>query len=164
MTLVDLRYYFEHEILPGYFFESSEPFLSDILEVAYEEEDNTDENIIYESICETAQEEGVELPYSKKQYKTEVFSMDKDKDDFVVRIRLPEPEEPLLCAYIFMIFSLKDLSPIRYFTVELLEKKWRKNVYCLCEWERDGFHRNHSFVSKNLDKIQDKIIQLYEEQ
>ena len=112
----------------------------------------------------TAQEEGVELPYSKKQYKTEVFSIDKDKDDFAVRIRLPEPEESLLCAYIFMIFSLKDLSPIRYFTVELLEKKWRKNVYCLCEWERDGFHRNHSFISKNLNKIQDKIIQLYEEQ
>ena len=43
MTLVELRYYFEHEVLPKYFFEDSEPFLSDILEVNYEEE-NSDEN------------------------------------------------------------------------------------------------------------------------
>ena len=163
MTLVELRYYFEHEVLPKYFFEDSEPFLSDILEVNYEEE-NSDENIIYDLISEIAQEEDVALPYSTEQYKAEVFAMDKDKEEFVIRIRLPEPEEALLCAYIFMLFSMKDLSPIKFYTVELLEKKWRKNIYCLCEWEQNGFHRNHNFVSKKLDKIQDKIIQLYEEQ
>lgn len=76
---------------------------------------------------------------------------------------MPEPEESLLCAYIYLLFSLDDLSKLRYFTVELLEKKWRKNVYCLCEWEQGGFHKNHSYVSKDLQKIQDKIIQIYEE-
>ena len=55
MTLVELRYYFEHEILPKYFWEDSEPFLSDILQVI-EVVKNSDENIIYDLICEIAQE------------------------------------------------------------------------------------------------------------
>lgn len=123
---------------------------------------NSDENIIYDLICEMAQENEIELPYSKAEYQIELFWL--DKDDFAVRVQLPKPEEPLLCDNIFMIFCMKDFAPIRYFTVELLEKKWIKNVYCLCEWEQNGFHRNHMFVSKNLKKIQNKIIQLYEMQ
>ena len=162
MTLTELRYYFEHEVLTKYFWEDSEAFLSDLVQVIYEEEnENSDENIIYELFSEIVQEEDMELPYSKDEYKVELFQM--DKDDYTIRIILPKPEEPLLCACIYMIFSLDDFSPIRYFTVELLEKKLRKNAYCLCEWEQNGFHRNHSFVSKDLKKIQDKIIQLYEE-
>lgn len=163
MTLTELRYYFEHEVLPTYFWKCSGAFLSDLVQVVYEEEEeSSDENIIYELISDISQEEDLEPPYSKDEYRVELFRM--DKEDYTIRIVLPKPEEPLLCACIYMIFSLKDFSPIRYFTVELLEKKWRKNVYCLCEWEQDGFHRNHSFVSKDLKKIQDKIIQLYGEQ
>ena len=160
MTLTELRYYFEHEVLSKYFWEDSEPFLSDILQVMNIENENGDENILYDLICEMAQENEVELPYSKDEYQAELFWL--DKDDFAIRVRFPKPEETLLCDNIFMIFCMKDFTPIRYFTVELLEKKWRKNVYCLCEWEQNGFHRNHMFVSKNLKKIQDKIIQLYE--
>ena len=94
MSLTELRYYFEHEVLPKYFWEDSEPFLSDIVQVIYEEEENGDENIIYELISEIAQENDMELPYTKDEYKVELFRM--DKDDYTIRIRFPEPEEPVI--------------------------------------------------------------------
>ena len=159
MTQNELRYYFEHKILPKYFFEDTEPFLTEMLDALDKEVAG---NIIYEMISDIAKKNDTEFADSENEYEAELFWL--KEEDYIIRIRLPEPEESLLCAYIYLLFSLDDLSKLRYFTVELLEKKRRKNVYCLCEWEQDGFHRNHSFVSKNLEKIQDKIIQMYEEQ
>ena len=140
MTLVEIRYYFEHKILPQYYFEDTELFLSEILDTLNNEED-AGENIVYDLIYEMAQKNDIEFPYSRNEYKAELFSL--NEDNYMIRICLPEPEEPLLCSYIYMMFYTEDLSKIRYFTVELLEKKKRKNLYCLCEWEQNGFHKNY---------------------
>ena len=49
----------------------------------------------------------------------------------------------------------------RFFTVELLERKWLRNIYCLCEWEENGFHGNHGIISNKIKKRKEKIIQLF---
>lgn len=158
MTLYELRYYFEHELLPRYFFEYTVPFLEEIFE-AYTEDTESNQNPLFDIIFEMAQEQEIDFPYNQEQYKAEIVGL--NEDEVMIRIRLPEPEETILCSDIYLLFSIEDLSKKRYFTIELLERKKRRNYYCLCEWEEDGSHANYGLVSGNIAKIEEKIIQLF---
>lgn len=53
MTLIELRYCFEHEILPKYFFEDTEPFLTEMLD-ALDNEEGFDNSVIYEMVMDIA--------------------------------------------------------------------------------------------------------------
>lgn len=159
MTLNELRYYFEHKLLPKYYFEKTVPFLAEILD-AYGNEDDID-NFLYDMIRELAEKNNIDFPYLEEQYKVDLWNL--NEDDFMIRISLPEPEEAVLCSYIYLMFPIEDFSLKRYFTVELVEKKKKKKTYCLCEWEEDGFHRNHGYLPNDIERIEGKIIQVFSE-
>ena len=161
MTLVELRYYFEHKLLPRCYFEDTISFVGAIFE-AYREDVESNSNPLFDMISGLAEKQGIELPYSEEQFRAETIVL--DEDNIMIRICLPEPEEPILCSEIYLVFCIEDFSKKRYFTVELLERKWLRNIYCLCEWEEDGFHGNHGIISNKIKKREDKIIQIYEEQ
>lgn len=158
MTLCKLRYYFEHKFLRKYYFENTVPFLAEMFEVYGNEEDDTD-NFLYNMIREAAEKNDIEFPYSKEQYKVDLYPL--NEDDFMIRIRLPEAEEPLLCTHIYLLFPIEDFSKKRYFTIELVERKGKRKHYCLCEWEEDGFHANYGYLPNSIEKIEDKIISLF---
>ena len=158
MTLVELRYYFEHKLLPRYYFENTISFVSEIFQ-AYREDVESNSNPLFDMISELAENQGIELPYSEDQFKVEIIVL--DEDNVMFRICMPEPEEPILCSEIYLVFCIEDFSTKRFFTVELLERKWLRKTYCLCEWEEDDFHGNHGIISNNMKKRKDKIIQLF---
>jgi len=159
MTLHELRYHFEHELLTKYYFEKTVPFLAEMFE-SYGNEDEID-NFLYDMIKELAEKNNIDFPYSEEQYKVDLCNL--NEEDFMIRISLPEPEEPLLCSYIYLVFPIEDFSGKRYFTVELVEEERKKKTYCLCEWEEDGFHRNHGYVLNDIERIEDKVMQLFYE-
>ena len=45
--------------------------------------------------------------------------------------------------------------------MELLEKKWLRKSYCLCEREEDGFHCNYGIIPNNIKKREEKMIHLF---
>lgn len=159
MTLFELRYYYEHELLPQYYFEDTVPFLGEMFEADRDDDTESSKNLLFEMILEMAAKRGIDFPYSQEQYKAEIIAL--NEDDLMFRITLPE--EQMLCSAIYLLFPIEDFSKKRYFTIELLERKWRKNCYCLCEWEEDGFHVNHGIVSNNVKKREEKIISLFKE-
>ena len=103
--------------------------------------------------------QGINLPYSQEQFKGEIIVL--DEDELMIRLSLPEPEEPILCSDIYLLFSIEDLSKKRYFTVELLERKWLRKSYCLCERKEDGFHCNYGIIHNNTKKREEKMIHLF---
>lgn len=160
MTLFKLRYYFEHELLPQYYFEDTVPFLGEIYE-AYREDARSSRNLLFEMISEMATRQEIAFPYSQEQYKAEIVGV--NEDELMIRISLPEPEDVMLCYAIYLLFSMEDFSKKRYFTIELLERKWLRKSYCLCERKEDGFHCNYGIVSNNVKKREEKIINLFKE-
>lgn len=158
MTLFELRYYFEQQLLPKYYFENELSFVWEMFE-AYREDTEYDSNPLFDMISKLAEKQGVELPYSQEQFKGEIIAL--DEDELMIRICLPEPEDVMLCSDIYLVFSVDDMLTKRYFTVELLERKWLRKTYCLCERREDGFHSNHGIISNNIKKREDKMIQLY---
>ena len=161
MTLVELRYYFEQEILPRYYFESELSFVWELFE-AYREDAESNSNPLYDLILKMAEKQGIDLPYSQEQFKGEIIVL--DEDELMIRLSLPEPEEPILCSDIYLLFSIEDLSKKRYFTVELLERKWLRKSYCLCERKEDGFHCNYGIIHNNTKKREEKMIHLFYEE
>lgn len=159
MTLYELRYYFEHKLLPKYYFEDTVPFLSEMFEVYGNEEDDKD-NLLYNMIKELAEKNNIEFLYSKEQYKVDLCPL--NEDDFMIRISLPDPEEPLLCSYIYLLFPIEDFWGKRYFSVELVERKGRRKKYCLCE-RGDGFRDNYGYISNNVEEIENTLMELFYE-
>ena len=160
MTLFELRYYFEHELLSKYYFEDTVPFLGEMFET-YREDSESSKNLLFVMILEMAARRGIDFPYSQEQYKAEIVVL--NEDELMIRISLPEPEEPMLCSAIYLLFPIEDFSKKRYFTIELLERKWLTKSYCLCERKEDGFHCNHGIISNNVKKREEKIINLFKE-
>lgn len=155
MTLFEVRYYFEHKLLPKYYFEDTEPFLTEMLD-AYGSDGN---NLLYDMISDMAKKREIDLLFDEEQYKVKIYQL--EEDEFMIKISLPEPQESTLCSHIYLLFSVDDLSNKRYFTIELLEIKRKRKYYCLCEWEPSGFHVNHGYLPKSGAQIEDKIIELF---
>lgn len=146
----EVRYAFEHQILPHLFYEDKEQFVGMVLQ---------DKGVLYEIISSIFDKEGVENPYVDEEFEVEPIRLSEDV--LMLKITLPEPEEPILCSDIYLVYSVDDLSTKRYFTVELLERKWLKKSYCLCEREKNGFHCNHGIIPNNTKKREEKIIHLF---
>lgn len=160
MTLTELRYYYEHKILPKYYFEDTVPFLAEIFE-AYGDSDGEGkiDNFLYDMIRELAEKNGIAFPYSEDQYKVDMWKL--DEDNFMIRLRMPEPDETVLCSYVYLLFPIEDFSQNRYFTVELTEIKKKRKYYCLCEWDKEGVHKNYGYLPNNIEQVEDKIIKLF---
>lgn len=158
MTLVELRYYFEQQLLPKYYFEDGLSFVWELFE-AYREDAEINSNPLFELISKLAEKQGIELPYSQEQFKGEVIVL--DEGELMIRLSLPEPEEPILCSDIYLAFSVDNFSKKRYFIVELLERKWLRKTYCLCEREENGFRCNYGIIPNSIKKREDIIIHLF---
>ena len=143
-----------------YYFENTISFIGELFE-AYRNDVESNSNPLFDMISKLAEKQGVELAYSQEQFKGEVIVL--DEGELMIKLSLPEPEEPILCSEICLAFSVDDLLTKRYFTVELLEKKWLRKSYCLCEREEDGFHCNYGIIPNNTKKREEKMIHLFYE-
>ena len=100
-NLHGVRYFFEHRLLPQWFFEEKEQFVGMILH---------DKKVLYEVIYNIFTDKKVENPYKEEDFDVKAS---KITDDVIMaKIIFPEPEtEPLCyCSYIFFDEAFEKMS------------------------------------------------------
>ena len=152
MTLLEFRYSLEHILFPKYFFENPLALMAAL----FGKEDNEEANYLFEVVSDIAKTCDFELPYTAHQYKTSWYEL--NGKDYLCVITLPKPKKPLLCSQLYLLFA-DDVSQNRYFTVELMESKFLRKKYCLCETTSDG-RINHGFISGKSYKILEKVMEM----
>ncbi len=156
MTLPELRYYFEHQFAPNQFLHNTVPFLFELIGDGGEETRDIGA-YVYHMFLKVAQKEDVSVTYSLDDFRADLW--DLDDGDYMLRIDMPEPQENPQCKTIFLLFNT-EFSHLGYFTLELLEKKWRRKRYVLCEWTADE-HSNYGFAPKDADEIEKMVVNLF---
>jgi len=148
-----IRYLFEHRILPQWFFEGKSRFAGMLL---------NDKTVLFRIIDDIFQKEETDNPYIVEQFGIETS---KVTDDVVmIKIILPEPEEEPLCYCCYLFFD-QDFEKPGFFCIERgnnIGSKTGGTIPFVCSWTADGSHHNHGNCS--LENNQDLIrcTQLYQ--
>lgn len=175
----EARYFFEHKLLPQLFYEGKIGFLNAALK---------EENYLY-NICNEVFKAGeMPCPYEAEQFELHFVKVSNDKEDhnYMMVLEFPEPEEPVLCHRAIAVFDMdfeKEVSfeKTMYYTVEKTfpdetRNKIMKSVGIdlddissdtddaepmLCGWAEDGKHLNFGYISNDIRKQVDKVLELY---
>ncbi len=146
MTIADVRYSFEHTMLPKWFFEEGMTLIGYLI---------TEENFAYELLKKAFEDNGMEMPYPKELICFEKF---KTEDKILGgKIILPTPNEMPSCYEIFMLFNLA-FDNIRFFTVE---RGQEQEDIVIGEWTKDGEHIDHGAVDVRNSGEMDRVVELY---
>ena len=149
MELFDeLRYYFEHEMLPNWFHKKTEAFIERLVE-----EEN---NFLHEGMNLLCEDAGQEMQYTREQYK--VYRCRTQKEYTMICIEMPKPEVELLCYQVYLVFS-HDYQNKGYYTVER-GSSFRERF--LCFWDQDQFHGNYGKTYEDTSRTERKIAEIFE--
>lgn len=127
VTLERMRYYFEHNVLPRYFYEDPANML-DVLKT----------NGIYRLWQALADENGVEYPYQEADYNLRWYDLDGGATALL--IEMPAPEVSPQCLRVYMIYN-QETGASGYYTVEY--DNFMGETAFLCGWTPDGTHMNY---------------------
>ena len=144
----ELRYYFEHEMLPNWFYKKTETFIEKLVE-----EEN---NFLYEGMNLLCEDTEQEMRYTREQYK--VYRCNTKKEYIMIYIEMPKPEIELLCYQVYLVLS-DDYQNKGYYTVERgssLQERF------LCSWDQDQFHSNYGETYEDTSRIERKIAEIFE--
>ena len=130
MNRHDSRYFFEHKLLPEWFFENKDEFIGFLL---------SDKTILFEMIDDIFTQQKVSNPYKKEDFDVQPSKVTDEVK--MLKIIFPEPEEEPLC-YCSYIFFDDDLEKISYFCIEKGNEK-SDNLPFVCSWTEDHMHLNH---------------------
>ena len=130
MNQHEIRYMFEHRLLPHWFFESKLSFIGMLLQ---------DKGVLYRILDDIFKKEEVENPYTADMFE---LSLSKITDQIMMaKICFPDPEEEPLCYCSYLFFDEKFEKP-GYFCVEKGNTEGDRYPF-ICSWTEDGFHQNH---------------------
>lgn len=129
MNQHEIRYLFEHRLLPQWFFKYQFSFIGSLLQ---------DKEILYRMIHDLFKEEGLENPYTPDQFQVTVSNL---MDQMSLKISFPEPEEEPLCYCSYLFFD-KEFDNVSFFCIEKGNKEDQMHPF-LCSWTPDGTHLNH---------------------
>lgn len=134
MNTHEIRYMFEHKLLPHWFFEDKAQFVGTILQ---------NKAMLYQIIDDIFQKENVENPYLTEQFDMEAAKIAEDV--MMMKLIFPEPEdEPLCyCSYLFFDQAFEKLS---YFCIEKGNSAGGMAPF-VCSWGPDGMHGNYGNCS-----------------
>lgn len=127
VTLERMRYHFEHNVLPRYFYEDPANML-DVLK----------EKGIYRLWQALADENGVEYPYQEADYELRWYDLEDGATALL--ITMPAPETSPQCFRAYMIYN-PDTGAAGYYTVEY--DNFLEESAFLCGWTPDGTHMNY---------------------
>jgi len=130
MNTHEVRYFFEHRLLPNWFYENKEQFIGMVL---------SDKGILFRVISDIFKKEGVENPYTEDDFKTEAAKI--ADGIMMLKIKFPEPEDEPLCYSAFMFFDEKFES-MDYFCIEKGNVLGEMKPF-VCSWGPDGSQNNH---------------------
>ncbi len=140
-ALADVRYYFEHILLPKYFYDVPDKMLDVIKKSGL--------YVLWESI---ALENGVDPTYPAEKY-TEHWYTCKDGTT-LLQAELPEPDANVLCYRVYFLYNAKT-GKVGYYTAE--SDVFMPDAAFLCIWTPEGEHQIRGSV-----KITDRESSDYE--
>lgn len=146
MTLKQVRYYFEHRLLPEWLYTEKEKL---ILTFA-----NEQQKVPFLVMSDLCQREGLEMPYPEEDYQFTLYPVAENVLGGV--LTLPEPEEEPLCYRVYFVFN-KEFDRLAYYTLE----KGQEEEYFLCGWDAEKTHSNYGSVDLDEEQIRAKIRKLY---
>lgn len=130
MNRHDVRYVFEHRVLPQGFFEEKSRFVGFIL---------SDKHILFRIIDDFFQKEKIDNPYEDDNFK--IVASRITEDVTMLNFIFPEPEEEPLCYSSYLFFD-KEFEKLSYFCIEKGNPE-SVNYPFVCSWTSDGSHLNH---------------------
>lgn len=134
MNSHQIRYMFEHKLLPHWFFENKDQFVGTIL---------GDKAVLYRIISDIFQKEKVENPYSQEQFDMEAAKVTEDV--MMMKLIFPEPEDETLCYCSYLFFD-KAFEKLSYFCIERGNSEGGMAPF-VCSWGEDGMHSNYGNCS-----------------
>lgn len=150
MEFNDLRYYFEHKMLPNYLDKSPNAFITG---VSVEKEAII--NRCFKDLCESNE---CEYPFTEQDFKVELIRL--DNEILLIKIDMPNPTISPQCNNLIIIFS-EDLFKHQYFTVEHNEIV---NGKFLCSW-KGASHLNYGVIENDsTEEILAKIYMIFKQQ
>lgn len=147
----EVRYAFEHQILPHLFYKDKEQFVGMVLQ---------DKGVLYEIISSIFDKEGVENPYVDEDFEVEPIRLSEDV--LMLKITLPEPEEEPLCYSIIMIFDL-DFKIIKFYCIEKGNEQGSFQPF-VCAWTEDERHLNYGHCGLDDNSGITKCVEIFAEE
>ena len=126
-TVTEVRYAFEHNMLPKYFFYKTDSLLDGIDSVG-----------MYPLWASVAEENGVDPTYDPEDFGVRWYVTDDGTE--LAQIELPYPEESMLCYRIYLAYNAST-GKARYFTVE--RDNFLYETSFACEWTDEMEHINY---------------------
>lgn len=128
MRIREIRYYFEHRLLPDCFYKYKEKFIMALL--------TSEGKFLYDimsDLCRESQEENI---YSLEMYKVSACKLEDGTR--IVKLDMPKPESEPLCYRIYLVFD-ESFEKADYLTAErgIMEEQ-----IFLCGWDENGEHFN----------------------
>ena len=135
ISLTDVRYYFEHRLLPHDLYENADrliPFLQ--------------QNGVAALWTNFTLNNDLDPVYTKDQFGTREFP--QADGTTILLLTLPMPEVTPLCCRVYLCWN-EQTGKAAYYTVEYDDNFGEK--WFLCGWSQDGTHLNYGVI----DTIQD---------
>lgn len=134
MNLHQIRYTFEHKLLPQWFFEMKDKFAGMLLH---------EEAILYKLIDDMFKNEGQENPYTPEQFRIEAAK--PAEGIMMLKLIFPEPEDEPLCYCSYLFFD-NDFEKTGYFCIEKGYDPDDDSPF-VCAWTPEGAHVNYGICS-----------------
>ncbi len=130
-TLFDIRYYFEHRLLPREFYQAPEGMMETLRE-----------NGLYDRWTRYETENGFDTSYSAAEFDTREIM--QDSGIRMMLLTLPRPESTLLCYRIYLCYD-PETETAAFFTAEFDKYEGFFDEGCLiCGWKPDGTHEYYT--------------------
>ena len=126
-TLEQARYFFEHSVLPRYFYEVPQEMLETLGDVG-----------VYQLWKAIADENGVLYTYQADDYWQRWF--DADDGTVMLQIGMPQPDGNTLCYRVYMAYNTQT-GTAGYYTVE--SDTFSPETAFICGWDAAGTHYNY---------------------
>ena len=126
-TVQEVRYQFEHSMLPRYYYDVPENMLDVIADPGI--------YALWESVTT---ENGVEPTYSEEDY--EAYWYQAEDGTVIAQVTLPEPDQNMLCFRVYFVYN-GETGYTAYYTVELeyfLDED--DGIAYICSWNADREH------------------------
>ena len=134
-SLYQVRYYFEHQLLPASFYDTPDDVL------AFLKEDGP-----YELWRRVTESFGLDPTYAESDFRMEVVENEGGIE--IARLSLPEPDGNTLCPRVYFV-SYPETGKLAYVTVE--SDTFMPDAYFICGWTPDGTHLNFGSISIPTD-------------
>ena len=144
----EIRYVFEHRMLPRWFFEETINFVGALL---------NEKEVLYNIINDIFVKENVENSYSKEDFRVEASRL--TDNIMFVKIDFPKPEDEPLCYCSYMFFDEK-FEKKRYYCIERGNEEGDEMPF-VCGWTPNGSHINYGNCGLGEDADLIRCIELY---